>query len=211
MSKSIHIASLTVLLLALSQGAYAQSYKWYAAFGAGPSFLGDNDVSQAGLTLTGTFDTGAAGYGAVGAIFNDFRAEGELFVSVNDFDTVEAGGAGASASGDVSAVALMANGYYDFQTGSKWRPYVGGGIGFANVSINDLASLGFFLADDDDTVFAYQLKAGIAYQFSPRWEGTLGYRYFGTQDGDFTDSTGAAFTSDGLQEHVVEIGARVRW
>ncbi|MDX1431755.1 MAG: outer membrane beta-barrel protein [Gammaproteobacteria bacterium] len=211
MNETIRIAFLSALLLTLSQSAAAQTYDWYSAAGAGLSFLSDTDSSQGGFTITSEFATSGAGYGAVGRVFDSFRAEAEVFVSVNEFDKLQGGGLSVGASGNVQTIAFMANGYYDFSTGSKWRPYIGGGIGVASVAVNDLEAQGILIADDDDTVFAYQLKAGVAYQFTERWEGTLGYRYFGSDDGDFVDSSGAAFTSDGLELHVVEIGARYRW
>lgn len=208
-----HIRSVFMagLLIASADSASAQDYKWYGAFGVGPSFLSDVDVTQAGVGGSTEFDTGAAFSGAVGKVFNDFRGEAELFAGVNDISSLKAGGGSVSASGDVTALALMLNGYYDISTNSKWTPYIGGGVGFANVSINDFAAVGLFLADDDDTVFAYQLKAGIGYQFTPRIDGTLGYRYFGTADADFVDSSGAPFSTDGAQINAVEIGLRIRF
>ena len=92
---------------------------------------------------------------------------------------------------------------------SKWRPYIG--VGFVNVSYNDVMLRGALVIDDDDTVFAYQGTVSVAYSFSPQWEGMLGHRYFGTDDADFVDSTGFPFSADGMQMHVIEIGARFRW
>jgi hypothetical protein len=40
------------------------------------------------------------------------------------------------------------------------HPYVGAGIDIAEASMNDAGVLDITLADDDDTVFAYQLAAG---------------------------------------------------
>lgn len=211
MTFSSRLLPVFALLLAVSQAVSAQEYKWYTQFGGGPTFMSDIDATQAGITLTSEFDTGGAIFGAIGAIFGDFRAEAELFGSINDVSAIKAGGNSVSANGDVSTAGLMFNGYFDIPTGSKWKPYIGGGLGFSNVAINDLAAVGFLIADDDDTVFAYQGKAGVAYQFSERWAGMLGYRYFATDDADFVDSGGSGFSTDGVQMHVFEIGARFRW
>ena len=166
---------------------------------------------QAGITITSEFDTGGALFGAVGTSFGNFRAEGELFGSYNEVSSMSGNGTTINADGDFTTGALMFNGYFDIPTGSKWRPYLGGGIGVANISYNDVSLKRTLVIDDDDTVFAYQGKAGIAYEFSPRWVGTLGYRYFGTDDADFVDTTGFPFTADGVQMNVIEIGARFRW
>jgi OOP family OmpA-OmpF porin len=202
----------TGLLIVIAQSVGAQTKPWYVAGGLGASFLNDIDATQAGATLTTEFDTGVLVSGAFGRTFGNFRAEGEIDYGVNDVSTLSVPGVGGvTASGDVSTTAFMVNGLYDFETGSKWRPYLGAGFGFASVSINNLSAVGFLLADDDDVVFAYQAKAGIGYEFSDAVVGTLGYRFFGTADPDFTDSTGAAFSADGVQAHILEVGFRFRF
>ena len=202
---------LAAALVIIAQGAWAQTKPWYVAAGLGASFVDDVDATQAGFTLTTDLDTGIFSTGAFGRSFGNFRAEGELLYNSNDVSTVSALGVSLGGSGDVSTLGFMVNGYYDFDTNSKWTPYIGGGIGGANVSINSLSVVGVPLADDDDTVFAYQAKVGVAYEFSPAWEGTLGYRFFGTEDADFVDSTGGSFSTDGSQAHIVELGFRFRF
>ena len=201
-----------LLALLLPSAAWAQDKPWYVAGGLGASFLNDVDTTDStGFTITTDFDTGFLGTGAFGRSFGNFRAEGEVFYNTNDVDTVSALGISIAGSGDVSTTGLMVNGYYDFETNSKWTPYIGGGIGGANVSINNLSIVGIQIADDDTTVFAYQAKVGVAYEFSPAWEGTFGYRFFGTEDADFVDSVGDPFSTDGTQAHIVELGIRFRF
>ena len=112
--------------------------------------------------------------------------------------------------GAFSMIAFMANVDYDFDTGSRWVPYVGGGLGVATISLDTESSSGTSLVDDSDTVFAYQVGAGIGYEF-PLEEGrsitvSLDYRYFGTQTPTFTgDVTGAEFDA-AINGHDVGIG-----
>jgi opacity protein-like surface antigen len=199
-------------LVIIAQGAWAQAKPWYVAAGLGASFPNDIDTTQAGLTLTAELDTGLFANVAIGRSFGNFRAEGEIDSNVNDLSTLSVPGiGGVSASGDVSTLAFMVNGFYDFSTGSKWKPYIGGGVGAANVSLNNISAVGFLLADDNQTVFAYQAKLGVAYEFNPAWEGTLGYRFFATEDATFVDSTGFSFSADGVQAHILELGFRFRF
>lgn len=193
------------------QGAWAQTNPWYVALGFGPTFPNDSDSTQAGITFTTEFDTGPTVAAAFGRSFGNFRTEAEIGYGVNDVSAVGVAGVGSvSASGDVSTLAFMVNAFYDFSVG-RWKPYIGGGVGAANLSLNNLSAVGFLLADDDQTVFAYQIMVGIASELSPSWEGTFGYRFFGTEDADFVDSTGTPFSSDGAQTHILELGIRYRF
>ena len=112
--------------------------------------------------------------------------------------------------GDFSMVAFMGNVDYDFDTGSRWVPYVGGGLGLAIISIDTETNTGRSTADDSDTVFAYQVGAGLGYEF-PLEEGrsitvSLDWRYFATQDPTFTgDVTGGKFDV-GISGHDIGIG-----
>lgn len=112
--------------------------------------------------------------------------------------------------GNFSMLAFMANVDYDFDTGSRWVPYVGGGLGVATISIDTETEEGTSLADDSDTVFAYQVGAGLGYEF-PLEEGrsitvSLDWRYFATQDPTFKgDVTGGEFDV-GISGHDIGIG-----
>ena len=112
--------------------------------------------------------------------------------------------------GAFSMLAFMGNVDYDFDTGSRWAPYVGGGLGVAIISLDTETDTGTSLADDSDTVLAYQVGAGIGYEF-PLEEGrsitvSLDWRYFGTQTPTFTgDVTGAEFDVE-INGHDIGIG-----
>ena len=112
--------------------------------------------------------------------------------------------------GAFSMLAFMGNVDYDFDMGSPWKPYVGGGLGLAIISLDTETDTGTSLTDDSDTVLAYQVGAGIGYEF-PLAEGrsvtvSLDWRYFGTQTPTFTgDVTGAEFDVE-ISGHDVGIG-----
>ena len=115
-----------------------------------------------------------------------------------------------SIDGNFSMLAFMANVDYDFDTGSRWVPYVGGGIGVATISVDAESATGTSLVDDSDTVFAYQVGAGIGYEF-PLEEGrsitvSLDWRYFGTQAPTFKgDVSGDDFEAT-INGHDIGIG-----
>ena len=84
---------------------------------------------------------------------------------------------------DVETFAVMTNLWYERKMGSKWRPFVGGGLGFAThyVDIRKIAGVtqNFY---GGDQVFAYQLGAGIGYQMLPHAMISVSYRYFATDE-----------------------------
>ncbi len=100
----------------------------------------------------------------------------------------------------------MVNGYYAYNL-DKFRPYVGVGVGGANVSA-DVSSLGIKIVDDDDTVFAYQGIIGLEYQLSDSVSFGARYAYFATQDPTFFDTAGFEFDSE-VQSHNVMATIRI--
>ncbi len=137
-----------------------------------------------------------------------FRVEGEITYAESDIDEFEIGGFSVGGSGDVDSLGFMANAFKDFEIGDGWQFNIGGGIGYAIVSINDASIVGIPLADDDDSVFAYQLGTGIGYQMSPATTLSLDYRYFGTLDPEFNDVDGLPFESE-YDSHIIRLGVRI--
>ena len=213
---------------------------WYAAFDAGTVFLEDSSSTATdplgSVSFDTKFDTGYGVHGAIGHSWGGFRLEGEVSYRKNDLDTfditnVTLAGIGSLSdvgngdfSGDVTALAFMANAWYDFNTGSPWKPFIGGGLGTARISLNDVAltSLTILgvpiplaapepLADDDDWVFAYQFGAGIGFEVTPTTTISLGYRFFGTANPDFTtvSALGSVPFDAEYRSHNIEIGVRV--
>ena len=210
---------------------------WYGSLGASAVFLEDSSSTISdplgSVSFDTKFDTGFGLHGAIGHSWDGLRLEGEVSYRENDLDTfditnVTLAGVGSLSdigngdfSGDVSALAFMANAWYDFNTGSPWKPFVGGGLGMARISINDasitaLTLLGvpinladpIPLADDDDWVFAYQIGAGLGYEVTPTTTISLGYRFFATADPDFTGIDDVPFDAE-YHSHNIEIGLRI--
>ncbi len=180
--------------------AHAQ---WYVSGNVGAAILQDAEVTDTftGGSVTGDveFDTGYGASGALGHAWGPFRLEGEISYRKNDLDKVNVtsltvagvvftGLGSASLGGDVSSLGFMANGYYDFDTGGPWVPFVGACIGGARLNIDITSVAGIATVyDQSDMVFAYQAGAGIGYKFTPKIMATLSYRFFVTSDPTFND------------------------
>ena len=119
----------------------------------------------------------------------------------------------------LSISSLFANVFYDFNTGTSFTPYVGGGIGVASIRAKDRFQQGYYgyaygNASSKRTVtnFAWNLSAGVAYSFDSHWALDLGYRYsdFGKVKGSTgVDGYGYSYkaTSD-VAAHEVLLGLR---
>lgn len=85
------------------------------------------------------------------------------------------------ASGRNSYVSVLVNGYYDIATGSKWRPYIGAGVGYANVTVGDLkGNDGLTIPGGSGGAFAYQGKLGLSYEVIPKGNAFLEAAYLRT-------------------------------
>jgi opacity protein-like surface antigen len=207
MSKKLVLSVGAILIFAPQ--VYAED-GFYAAVGGGISFAEDLDFSAEGETVTTELDTGFIVGGALGYQLQAFRLEGEFAFLQNDVDKLSAMGISLGADGDVSVMSGFANVYFDFDTMTPWTPYIGGGVGIANVA-NDVSVMGIQLVDDDDSVFAYQVKAGVSYSVNPTTDVTVGYRFLGTDDVSLKTVDGFSIQGDGPQSHNLEAGIRFRF
>lgn len=196
----------------------------YFSVQAGGTWLQDADVNYDDPDFLDDEIEFDAGYNVGAAFGYDYgmaRLEFEIAYRQADIDTIQVDGINFNGDGDFSATSFMLNGYWDLETGSPVVPYFGGGVGVANVAVNDVS---FFdpafgevrFADDDDTVFAYQLAAGLAFALNPTMSLDLGYRYFGTSDPELeADPQLVGFGPDGFEtefnSHNVSLGMRINF
>ena len=152
---------------------------------------------------------------AIGTNLEDgFRAEGEFFYSNSSLKQMS--GMWNSklynterVQGDISSVAIMGNIVYDFKrNSSRLTPYGMGGLGMTLLSLNDLKALKETTANDMDLVAALQVGAGFTLDLDRRTKIDIGYRYFETQNPEFSDSTGVPYESV-FASHNFLLGARV--
>ncbi len=122
----------------------------------------------------------AAGFG-----FDYGRCEAEISYQKNDLSKVRIGVIDPGASGEISTLALLFNGYLDMKNKTAVTPYLSAGVGAARYSISAMPVLsgGVFTTESNDVVvFAYQFGAGVGYAVTPRFTIDLKYRYFATSN-----------------------------
>ncbi len=173
---------------ASAQGLNASSF-YLKGFG-GWTFPQDDDFqfnargtgrsTDSGLNYSNGYTLGvAAGF----AVTPNVSAEFEYAYRNADADLKNIDDGGSAVSN-----AWMVNALYNF-TGfgmnGAWRPYVGGGLGMADLQIDKLNLDGDF---DSDYSFAYQLMGGVAYDLNPNWSLNGEVRYFGVNDQDLSNN-----------------------
>jgi opacity protein-like surface antigen len=158
--------------------------------------------------------------GSGGFDFGFFRIEGELSYKNGEMSSIteKISQTGfANVDGRVGVSALMFNAFFDMRNPSPVTPYIGGGIGFATLSLSDTygtdRATGYrerLYRSDDDTVFAYQAGAGLEIALTSMLSLDLGYRYFGTAKGKFNRNSSTA-TEMKFESHNASVGFRVKF
>ena len=104
---------------------------------------------------------------------------------------------------DIESWIGLANAYVDLGTWACITPYIGGGVGFANISVLGYKDVNVpnlsvaFGRDNTETNFAWAVYGGLAYDVTPSVTFDLSYRY--TDLGDA--HTGRVTTFDGANSN----------
>ena len=192
-----HLSKIIVCCLMLITAAptFADNQgSYYIGLFGGGAITPDIDIGGLSIEFEPGLDLG----GSVGYKYSPFRGEVEFTYMYTDIDQVRISGLGkTSMSGEVEVAAVMVNALFDFDN-LDWFvvPYVGFGVGYAYLELELSDSTGSFTASEDH--FAYQILAGINYNFSGNWAASLGYRYFRTDD--------INNTNESFENHLINIG-----
>jgi opacity protein-like surface antigen len=218
MKRFVTLAVIVTMTVVLCASAYArdrsknrtkaQSTGFYIGGNAGLNLLGDSSLEN-GSSLGIEYDSGYLVGGSLGYDFGEFRLDAEVAYKTNDAsDIITTPSGGFTADGSTSVLSYMINGYFDIPINRSLKPYLGAGIGYATVTL-DVGIPGVFptLADDSDSVLAYQFSAGVGYEISRTTTLNLGYRYFATEDPEMINFGGLPFTTE-YQTHEFVVGVR---
>lgn len=163
------------------------------------------------------FDPGINVGGSGGYDFGYFRLEGELSYKHAEISAVNdriSSARFASTRGSLGAFAAMANAFFDLHNDSPVTPYFGGGLGFATLHLSDVTGIpaggtrGTLYLEDDDTVLAYQVGGGMEIALNRRISLDLGYRYFATDNANFTNGQDLSLK---FKSHSGTVGVRVKF
>ena len=136
--------------------ARASEPRWYVGLSVPVMFLDDSDTVTSGIqqgfpysaSATNAYEAGFKVSGLLGREFgNGFRLQVEGFFARAAISNVTYTGVNTEtpvgplslpgteidASGPADQLGAMVNVWYDFNEGSRWRPFIGGGLGFVHV------------------------------------------------------------------------------
>ncbi len=166
------------------------------------------------------FDPGINIGGAGGFDFGFLRVEGELSYKNGEMSKITeqiSGTRFANVDGRLGALAMMFNAFLDLHNATRVTPYVGGGVGFATLHLSETVGTATtsgnrsrLYRSDDDTVFAYQVGAGLEIALTQMFSLDLGYRYFGTAKAKFNNHSSTA-TELKLESHNASVGFRIKF
>ena len=146
----------------------ASAGQTYISGNIGSSWM--NDIKNGGVKYG--MNNGLTALGAIGIKEHCYRLEGELGYQTNS----------SNYNGDIETWSVLANAYYYIPSGSGVKPYLTAGAGAARVQFEDLRFPGFGGWSEHDSVFAYQLGAGVAIPISKGVTLDARYRYFSTAE-----------------------------
>lgn len=200
----------SVLSLTLLSFAFPASGLIYVDFSAGfpsddPATLFDEDDADTDFEFD--LDTNSAFSVAVGLDGGLLR--NELEVTFRDTEGVLLSTDPPSAdagSGSFDNISLMTNVYLDLPLPGGFEVFAGGGIGLVVFDGQAQGTGSLDTADFDDSGygFAYQFKAGVAYELTRNLQLTAGYRYWASSKVDF-----GAFELDDVEVHAIDLGLRL--
>jgi len=167
--KDTQIAQTYIPLVGDVGSASGQGTGWYLTVGAGAAWPSDMNVRTRNFDPNfngdATFGGGFSVDGGLGYDFGAIRTEltyGYTRASVNstEFNNVD-----VNTSGIINKNDVMASAYLDIPFGS-WVPYLGGGLGYSNLSTPSFTFDDIRTGGGNKGLFGWQAKAGVAYVLS---------------------------------------------
>ena len=185
------------------------TYRYYLGVKGGFTFPQDTDFNVLGANLNNSYDTGYVVSGVVGvelARSPSGRLRGDIEAGYSSADV-----SSGIAFGRTATTFGMASLYYDFETGTVIKPFIGAGGGIADVDFkNHGISPGGVLLNSSDTAYAYHLTAGASVALSASTDVELAYRYFATTGAELRAIDGTK-TSVDTQDHQIMLGLRQKF
>jgi len=197
--------------LAVGLSGAARADGWYFSADTGinyvPTLSVPNTIAGANPTKVQT-SLGMAILGAGGYAFGPVRIEEELGWRNNGVGTVTTPANGAlPGTGYLEPLSAMTNVFYDIDTGSRFTPYLGAGLGGVDLT-GKIAQGSNTITSDSKFAFGYQGIAGVAYSINDSLALKADYHYLATEATSLADSPaiGVGTAKETYAAHSVLVG-----
>lgn len=218
------VAALLATAAAAACGPAHAADRWYVAAALTGSGLqkphqtiANAPTPGATLAVVNDVDFGWGGRFAVGRSLGPFRVEGELGRTENkskSYTAVSPIVATLPQDGHTDATRYMLNVYYDIPAGLPVALHVGAGVGEAEITVKTFAAPARApqappsqLLDYKDTVFAWQLMAGLSRPVTEHLSLEAQYRWFDADTAEGKDARGERATRK-MKGHNFDVGVR---
>jgi opacity protein-like surface antigen len=189
---------------------------WYLTVGAGAIWPGDmNYWANTAPRLATSQPRGVlnqnAGFSVDGGIGYDFgaiRTELTYGYSAPSVDSIVSRDLSAtfSAGGKINKNDILLSAYWDVLPFSRFTPYIGGGVGYTNLSTPSISTPLGRTSGDNQGLFGYQAKVGVTYAASRSTDVFLEGVYQGATSFDGSDVNYGSTNNWGAK-----LGARFRF
>ncbi|MDE0228126.1 MAG: outer membrane beta-barrel protein [Spirochaetaceae bacterium] len=190
---------------------------FYVAAGGGITLITDiSEVPEKGI-IAGEdeadwdLDFGFGAGGSAGYDFGDFRTEAEFSFQSANFLRADEIDDDTKADDNLTVMSILANGFFDLDTGTPFVPFIGIGAGAVNlaVKLNKSEDADEAHFEGSGWGFAYQANVGVAYEIIDAVALTLGYKFFGTLETQVTHPDDEeTYVKPTLMAHRAELGVR---
>lgn len=181
-----------------------QASGWYLRGDVAYNFKSDvkANVDYVGGTAPADYEMkrGFSPFLGVGYQFNDYL-RGDVTVGYSQRDTTYFDTTAKLWEG-------MVNAYVDLGKYYGITPYVGGGVGIANVNYDFVGPVYSGLTSSDTNRFAWALMAGVAVDVTPNLKLDLGYRYSDINGADLYKAGDVTVRDNGIKTHQLRAGVR---
>lgn len=158
--------------------------------------------------------SGVSGEVGIGYDFGSLRAELTYAYdgsSLKNYTDLEGSFDYINGGGGISKNTIIASGYWDIDTKSRFIPYLGGGVGYSNLRVGQSEDLLFFYPEYRANSFAYQAKAGLSYLVNRRSEAFVEAVYRGMAGFNVNPVEGLTYRYGNYNSWGFQLGARVRF
>ncbi|MEO1243336.1 MAG: OmpW family outer membrane protein [Pseudomonadota bacterium] len=209
-------AVIAAAVLSTGATASAKDGDWYASGQFGVRAVEREEATAPGVDIDVELSNGLYLSGAVGRAFGtkgpQLRLEGEVAWRGGKLNNFDINNVPVAVTGNgFSALSFMTNGYADFNNRSRFTPYIGAGVGVAQIK-GDI-NAGANLLDDTATAFAIQGIGGVDIEVTENASLFADLRYFraiGTTM-TLTGSAGSGDVDVEYDAYTVGAGIRIRF